>query len=145
MTIELVDTDCLRSENTDRSKCQPNESTEGTHRICTVGIWDRPWLNSKQIREPQCSSPNLTVVRRSIEDSNDGVKTRRSLTLLSPEDEDVKDIAAFALNRLDSFDDNSKKRILVNVVEGSANVSNFLFPKFVNIYDIFFFCFRITD
>ena len=124
LTIELVDTNCLRSENTDRSKCQP---TEGTHRICTVGIWDQPWLNSKQIRGPQCSSPNLTVVRRSIKDSNDGVKTGRSLTPLSPDDEEVKDIAAFALNRLDSFDDNSKKRILVTVVEGTANVRHKIF------------------
>lgn len=119
LTIELVDTNCLRSENADRSKCQPN-LTEGTRRMCTVGIWDQPWLNSKQIREPQCVSPSLTVVRRSIKDESD-VKTGRSLTPISPDDEEAKDIAAFALNRLDSFDDNSKKRILVTVVEGTSS------------------------
>lgn len=120
LTIELVDTNCLRSENADRSKCQPN-LTEGTRRMCTVGIWDQPWLNSKQIREPQCVSPSLTVVRRSIKDESD-VKTGRSLTPISSDDEEAKDIAAFALNRLDSFDDNSKKRILVTVVEGTSSV-----------------------
>jgi hypothetical protein len=130
LTIELVDTNCIRSENTDRSQCPANELTEGNHRQCTVGIWDQPWLNSKQIREPQCSSHNVTIVRRSITDSNDGVKTARSLSPLSPDDEEVKDIAAFALNRLDSFDDsNSKKRFLVTVVEGTASVRNFSYYK----------------
>lgn len=123
LTIELVDTNCLRSENTNRSTCQP-DLTEGTRRMCTVGIWDQPWLNSKKIREPECVSPSLTVVRRSIKDETD-VKTGRSLTPLSPDDEEAKDIAAFALNRLDSFDDNSKKRILVNVVEGTSNVRRY--------------------
>lgn len=123
LTIELVDTNCLRSENSDRSKCQA-DLVEGKRRICTVGIWDQPWLNSRQIREPECNSPSVKIETRSLKDAKAGVVTGTSeFAPISPGDEEAKTMASFALNRLDSFDDNTKKRVLVKVVDGTVHVS----------------------
>lgn len=123
LTIELVDTNCLRKENVDRSKCLPDLS-EGRRRKCTVGIWDQPWLNSKQIREPECSAPNLKIEARSLKDTKAGVVTGTSeFAPLEPENQEAKEMASFALNRLDAFDDNSMKRVLVKIVDGTVHVS----------------------
>ena len=120
LTIELVDTDCLRNENVDRSKCKP-DSANGNLRTCTVRIWDQPWLNSKQIRDPDCDVSGPEVESRSLKTA--GI-TRENMTL-SPEDEDVKIAANFALARLDAFDDNFKKRVLIKVIEAASHVSYF--------------------
>lgn len=124
LTIELVDTNCLRSADVDRSNCK-SDLTEGRRRVCTVGIWDQPWLNSKQIRDPECASPIVKVSTRSLKDAKAGVVTgTREFVTLSPDDEEVKDMATFALGRLDAFDDNTKKRLLDQVIDGTAHVSS---------------------
>ncbi len=124
LTIELVETNCLRSENVDRSKC-PADLVEGKRRVCTVGIWDQPWLNSRQIREPDCNSPAIKIETRSLKDTKAGVVTGTSeFAPISSDNEEAKTMATFALSRLDSFDDNTKKRVLVKVVDGTVHVSN---------------------
>lgn len=128
LTIELVDTNCPRDGNTDRSGCTA-DFEDGQRRMCTVGIWDQPWLNSKQIREPSCETPTSSVKTRSLKDVKVGATTattrRADVVRLSPDDEEVKDMAAFALGRLDAFDDNSKKRILDQVINVTSHVSDY--------------------
>lgn len=120
LTLELVDTDCRRGDDAvDRSKCQV-DAANGSRRTCTVRIWDQPWLNSKQVREPDCDVAGAEVESRSLK-STPIVGVRENATL-SPDDDDVKNAANFALNRLDAFDDNAKKRILVKVIEAASNV-----------------------
>ena len=120
LTVELVDTDCLISANPDRSKCLP-DGANGVRRTCTVKIWDQPWLNNTQIRDPECDAGTTEGESRSLKSSTGVVGARENMTL-SPDDEDVKTAAAFALNRLDAFDDNDKKRILVKVIEAASHV-----------------------
>ncbi len=121
LTIELVDTNCLRSENKERSKCQADASN-GSRRICTVEIWDQPWLNSKQVRDPDCDASSTDGDARSPKTTTGG--PRETITL-SPDDEEVKNAANFALVRLDAFDDNNKKRILIKVLEAFSHVIEF--------------------
>lgn len=117
LTVELVDTSCLRSENRERSFCEADNES-GTRRTCTVQIWDQPWLNSRKIQEASCSSGS-EIEARSLKTVLPG--HRENITL-SPDDEEIRNAANFALSRLDAFDDNSKKRVLTRVVEASAHV-----------------------
>ena len=60
-------------------------------------MWDQPWLNS-------WSQTNIS---------------------LSPDDEEIKNAANFALFRLYASDDNWKKRALAGVMDASAHVRFF--------------------
>ena len=137
MTIELVDTECLRSENFERSKCKPDPAN-GSFRTCTVNIWDQPWLNSKQIRDPDCEASGSEVESRSLKTTS-ALGPRENVTL-SPEDDDVKIAANFALSRLDAFDDNSKKRVLIKIIEAASHVSKLPCRLFLFFSYSIFFC-----
>lgn len=119
LTIELVDTECVQSANADRSKCLP-DTVNGVRRVCTVKVWERSWLNSKEIREPQCGPVGVELESRSLKTV--AVSGARESMTLSPDEENVKNAANFALTRLDAFDDNSKKRLLVKIIEASSDV-----------------------
>ena len=144
MTIELVDTECLRSENFERSKCKPDPAN-GNFRTCTVNIWDQPWLNSKQIRDPDCEDASGSEVESRSLKTTSALGPRENMTL-SPEDDDVKIAANFALSRLDAFDDNSKKRILIKIIEAASHVSNFTFYSQLLFCILFYFVqFRVLQ
>ena len=117
LTVELIDTSCLRSENKERSLCEADNES-GARRTCSVQIWDQPWLNSRKIEEASCSSGS-EIEARSLKTVLPGHRENISL---SPNDEEIKNAANFALSRLDAFDDNSKKRVLTGVVDASAHV-----------------------
>lgn len=134
LTVELVDTNCLRNDNNDRSQCLP-DLKNGQRRKCTVGIWDQPWLNSKQVRDPECTFFSAEEKSRSLKDTKAGVVTgTREFSTLSPDDEEVKEMANFALGRLDAFDDNSKKRLLEKVIEGTSHVSGENYLDFQSLF-----------
>lgn len=118
LTVQLAETNCLRGENIEISKCQVDEN--GARHTCTVTLWDQPWLGPPKVKDPLCTEIGAEIESRSLETPLIG-GPRQNKTL-SPDDEDVKMVAEFALSRLDYFDDDSKKRVLVQIHEPKSYV-----------------------
>lgn len=121
LTVELVETECHLAVQKDPASCRPDAN--GKRNVCTFEIWDRSWLNLKEVRNAKCEPAGPELESRSLKTASSPVVGLRENVTLSPDDDDVKSVASFALSRLDAFDDNAKKRLLVKVIEASSHVS----------------------
>lgn len=52
-TVEVADTNCLKSENKSPSECVTSEQGR---QLCEIAIWEQPWLNKKEITQSECHS-----------------------------------------------------------------------------------------
>jgi len=53
VTAEVADTTCLKTDTKQLSECQDNNQS---HQVCTITIWDQPWLGKKEITHSECHS-----------------------------------------------------------------------------------------
>uniref|UniRef100_A0A161MSA0 Cysteine proteinase cg12163 isoform x2 n=1 Tax=Triatoma infestans TaxID=30076 RepID=A0A161MSA0_TRIIF len=53
VTVEVADTNCLKSDNKPKSECS---ATNQGQQICTLAIWEQPWLHKKEITQSECHS-----------------------------------------------------------------------------------------
>ena len=91
-------------------------------------LLDQPWIGPKQILEIGCEEPQVEAESRSMKTGSK--PALGGLKALAADDEEVQNMALFALDSLDNFDDNSQKRVLVRVLEAGYQVrSNFLFHE----------------
>jgi len=117
LTVETVETSCPRGANADRSECEVEADAD--RRTCTVTILDQSWLGPKKVQEASCvdaeddeSSPSRSLDTNQVADS-----------VTVPTDAvEVLSAAAFALDSLDSFDEDEQKRVLVRVLSASYTV-----------------------
>ena len=118
----MAETDCLVAEELDRSQCLSNAN--GIRRTCAVRIEYRPWegrADPRRVLDANCNEAGAEAESRSLKTAVVG-GPRENVTL-SPDDDEVKSAASFAIDRLDAVDDNSKKRILVEILEASSHVT----------------------
>ncbi|XP_073996147.1 cathepsin F-like isoform X3 [Rhodnius prolixus] len=104
LTVEVTDTNCLKSENKLKSLC--SASNQG-QQLCTVAIWERPWLNQKEITQSEChSTQNMTAEILGLDGTKEEVKS--FINFMQREDKDYKSPAETA-RRFRIFRANMKK------------------------------------
>lgn len=111
LTVELIETNCPLEENVNRVNCRADDGSSTA--TCSVSILHQPSLGTHKVQDPMCTEVGADISSRSLKTPILGGP--RDNKTLSPDDPDVRRVAEFALNRLNTFDENSKKRVLINV------------------------------
>ncbi|GLH11267.1 Cathepsin L [Gryllus bimaculatus] len=114
VTFELGPTNCLKSNN----GAQSNETCEvqsgADTQVCSIRVWDQPWLQKREIVETKCQS---SAAR----------KKRSSRPVGAPETADVNDsrireMADFVLTNLDASSNSPYKHHLIEITNATTQV-----------------------
>ncbi|GLH11269.1 Putative cysteine proteinase CG12163 [Gryllus bimaculatus] len=114
VTFELGPTNCLKSNN----GAQSNETCEvqsgADTQVCSIRVWDQPWLQKREIVETKCQS---SAAR----------KKRSSRPVGAPETADVNDsrireMADFVLTNLDASSNSPYKHHLIEITNATTQI-----------------------
>ncbi|XP_049828716.1 kininogen-1-like [Schistocerca gregaria] len=114
LKLEIGESNCSKANSGATSECTLRENSN--NQVCDVKIWDRPWLNKREITEIQCSSKSDRTRRAALPDVR-GVGLQGAKI-----DDNVKNAAAFAVSEIDKQQDSEYKLVLVKIIFAQTQV-----------------------
>ncbi|XP_069682652.1 uncharacterized protein [Periplaneta americana] len=127
VTMEVGCTTCLKGQNGDANICNQHSNNQ----ICVVKVWDKPWLNFREVQEATCSAASQpateTANRAKREQSVNRRKRHADVLVGAPIQADINDpavqeMANLALTELDRTSNALYKQKIVHILEARKQV-----------------------
>ncbi|XP_021923638.1 uncharacterized protein LOC110831681 isoform X2 [Zootermopsis nevadensis] len=124
LTLELGYTSCRKGEDGDISNCQLKE--DSSNQICNVDVWDRSWLNLREVTNVSCSSASENTAAAS--ESPSGRARRHADVLVGApaqadlDDPYIHDMAKTALEEVDRRSNALYRQKIVRIVEAQKQM-----------------------
>ncbi|XP_049786447.1 uncharacterized protein LOC126188847 isoform X2 [Schistocerca cancellata] len=104
LQIEVGDSTCDKRSNKVDSECTLREGS--SNQVCTVNVWDRLWLNKREVTQVDCSAKSARR-RQTIPGG---------LADADVSEEGVRKAAEFALTEIDKRSNSAYKQTLVQIL-----------------------------
>ncbi|XP_049786847.1 T-kininogen 2 isoform X2 [Schistocerca cancellata] len=114
LKLEIGESNCSNANSGATSECTLRENSN--NQVCDVKVWDRPWLNMREITEIRCSSKSDRTRRAVLPDVPPGSLQDAEIN------DSVKNAAAFAVSEIDKQQDSESKLVLVKIVSAQTQV-----------------------